>query len=118
MEQHFAAGRIRLGSASRSATSCVFVRGGFFELDAPLASRYLDFGNPNSLGGSQYQWTNPGDTASFEPGEQGALLLRFGGPYSSISPSLKRPYSNQIDIGAESFSGALGKNHRTSLSTL
>jgi hypothetical protein len=50
----------------------------------------LDFGNPNSLGGSMYQAT----------GERG-LLLRFGGPYSSISPSLQRPYSDEFDLGSE-----------------
>ena len=87
----------------------LLVRAGFFQLDAPLAGRYLDFGNPNSLGGSQYQWNNPTDTASFEPAEQGALLLHFGGPYSSISPSLKRPYSDQIDIGAEISLARWGK---------
>jgi hypothetical protein len=36
-----------------------------------------------------------------QPSEQGNLLLRFGGPYSSISPSLHRPYSDEFDIGAE-----------------
>ena len=68
---------------------------------APLAGRYLDFGNPNSLGGSAYQWIASNSNGSFQPGEQGSLLLRFGGPYSSISPSLHRPYSDEFDIGAE-----------------
>ena len=27
--------------------------------------------------------------------------MRFGGPYSSISPTLRRPYSDEFDIGAE-----------------
>jgi hypothetical protein len=66
------------------------LRGTYFRVYAPLAGRYLDFGNPNSLGGSVYQ-----------PAEQGSLLLRFGGPYSSISPSLNRPYSDEFDVGAE-----------------
>jgi hypothetical protein len=66
------------------------LRGTYFRVYAPLAGRYLDFGNPNSLGGSVYQ-----------PAEQGRLLLRFGGPYSSISPSLNRPYSDEFDVGAE-----------------
>ena len=68
---------------------------------APLAGRYLDFGNPNSLGGSVYQWIAPNSNGPFQPSEQGSLLLRFGGPYSSISPSLHRPYSDEFDIGAE-----------------
>ncbi len=77
------------------------VRGTYFRLYAPLAGRYLDFGNPNSLGGSVYQWNAPNSTGPFQPAEQGSLLLRFGGPYSSISPSLQRPYSDEFDIGAE-----------------
>lgn len=68
------------------------LRGSWFRLYVPLAGRYLDFGNPNSLGGSIYQWSG---SAS------GALIARFGGPYSSISPALARPDSDEIDVGAE-----------------
>ena len=68
----------------------LLARGGFFQVYAPLAGIYLDFGNPNSLGGNQYQWNDLNGDGLFEPGEQGALLLRFGGPYSSISPTLRR----------------------------
>jgi len=76
------------------------LRGAYFRWYAPLAGRYLDFGNPDSLGGSAYQWISDSG-GSFQPGEQGGLLVRFGGPYSSISPSLHRPYSDEFDIGAE-----------------
>jgi hypothetical protein len=76
-------------------------RGTYFRVYAPLAGRYLDFGNPNSLGGSVYQWLSPDSNASFEPAQRGNLLWRFGGPYSSISPSLGRPYSDQFDLGGE-----------------
>jgi hypothetical protein len=71
----------------------------YFRLYAPLAGRYLDFGNPNSLGGSIYQWTGSNTGGSFQRDE--GNLLRFGGPYSSISPTLHRPYSDEFDIGAE-----------------
>jgi hypothetical protein len=77
------------------------LRATYFRLDTPLAGRYLDFGNPNSLGGSVYQWSASDPNGSFQPGDQGSLLLRFGGPYSSISPTLRRPYSDEFDIGAE-----------------
>jgi len=77
------------------------LRGTYFRLYAPLAGRYLDFGNPNSLGGNAYQWLASNASDSFQPGEQGSLLFRFGGPYSSISPSLRRPYSDEFDIGAQ-----------------
>ncbi len=79
----------------------VVLRGTYFRLYTPLAGRYLDFGNPNSLGGSAYQWIASNSTGSFQPAEQGSLLLRFGGPYSTISPALQRPYSDEFDIGAE-----------------
>ena len=77
------------------------LRAAYFRLYTPLAGRYLDVGNPNSLGGSAWQWIAPNSNGPFQPGEQGNLLLRFGGPYSSISPSLHRPYSDEFDIGAE-----------------
>jgi len=76
-------------------------RGTYFRVYAPLAGRYLDNGNPNSLGGSAYQWLAPSPNAPFAPGQRGNLLWRFGGPYSSISPSLGRPYSDEFDLGAE-----------------
>jgi hypothetical protein len=77
------------------------LRGAYSRLYVPLAGRYLDFGNPNSLGGAAYQWIASNANDSFRPGEQGSLLLRFGGPYSSISPSLRRPYSDEFDLGAQ-----------------
>lgn len=79
----------------------LLARAGYYQLYEPLAGRDLDFGNPNSLGGSQYQWNDLNGDGLFEPGEQGTLLLRFGGPYSSISPSLRRPHVDEFDLGAE-----------------
>lgn len=77
------------------------LRGAYFRLYAPLAGRYLDYGNANSLGGSVYQWTDLNGDGWFEVGEQGALLARFGGPYSTVSPSLRRPYADEWNVGAE-----------------
>jgi hypothetical protein len=82
-------------------THGLVVRGAYLRLYSPLAGRYLDFGNPNSLGGSEYQWIDRNSDRWFQPGEQGPLSLRFGGPYSSIAPSLGRPYSDEFDVGAE-----------------
>ena len=79
----------------------LILRGAYSRLYAPLAGRYLDFGNPNSLGGSVYQWIAPDAAAPFQPSEQGPLLMRFGGLYSSISPTLRRPYSDEFDVGAD-----------------
>ncbi len=79
----------------------LILRGAYFRLYAPLAGRYLDYGNPNSLGGSVYRWNDLNGDGWFEPGEQGPLLARFGGPYASISPSLRRPYADEFNAGAE-----------------
>jgi hypothetical protein len=76
------------------------LRGAYLRLYSPLAARYLDFGNPNSLGGSVYEWTDRNADGWFQPGEQGALLQRFGGPFSSISPSLRREHSDEFNLGA------------------
>jgi hypothetical protein len=79
----------------------LILQGAYFRLYEPLAGRYLDFGNPDSLGGSEYQWIDRNGDGWFQPGEQGALLLRFGGPYSSIARSLHRPYSDSFEAGAK-----------------
>lgn len=77
------------------------IHGGYLRLYSPLAGRYLDYANPNSLGGSVYQWIDRNGDGWFQPAERGALLLRFGGPYSFISPSLHRPYADEFDAGAQ-----------------
>jgi hypothetical protein len=77
------------------------VRGMYTRLYTPLVGRYLDFGDPDSLGGRQYQWIDRNSDGRFEPAEQGTLLMRFGGPYSSISPALRRPYADEFNVGAE-----------------
>ena len=77
------------------------VRGSYSRQYAPLAGRYLDFGNPDGLSGSEYQWRDLNGDARFESGEQGTLLRRFGGKYSSISPALRRPYADEFDIDVD-----------------
>ncbi len=77
------------------------VRGGYSRRYAPLAGQLLDFGNANGLSGLEYQWNDSNGDRQFQPAEQGVLLRRFGGEYSSISPSLRRPYADQFDINAE-----------------
>jgi hypothetical protein len=77
------------------------LRASYFRLYMPLAGRYLDFGNVDSLSGSEYQWIDRNSDGLFEPGELGPLVLRFGGLYSSISPSLARPYADEFNVGAE-----------------
>lgn len=77
------------------------IRGAYSRQYAPLAGRYLDFGNPNSLGGTAYQWHAASATTPFQAGDLGTAVFRFGGPYSSIDPGLRRPYSDTFDVGAD-----------------
>jgi hypothetical protein len=84
----------------------VVLRGTYLRLYPALAGRYLDFGNPNSLGGSVYQWLASPANGPFSPAVRGALLLRFGGPYASLAPTLGRPYSDEFNIGAEFHAGS------------
>ncbi|HKD08569.1 MAG TPA: TonB-dependent receptor [Bryobacteraceae bacterium] len=79
----------------------LIVRSAYARLFQPLAGRYLDFGNPNALGGAIYQWNAANSTVPIQPVQQGNLLVRFGGPYSTISPSLHRPYVDEINVGAQ-----------------
>jgi len=76
------------------------LRGTYFRVYMPLAGQYLDFGNPDSLGGSEYQWVDRNGDGSFQPNELGPLIFRFGGPYSAISPTLARPFADEFDLGA------------------
>ena len=55
------------------------VRAGSARSYAPLAGRYLDFGNPSSLGGDQYQWNDGNTDGIWQSSEQGSLVGRFGG---------------------------------------
>jgi hypothetical protein len=77
------------------------VRGAYARRYVPVAGRYLDFADPNSLSGLVYQWIDRNSNGWFDPGEQGPLLMRFGGRYSSISPSLRLPYADEFHLGAE-----------------
>jgi hypothetical protein len=79
----------------------LLLRGSYARLFSPLAGRDLDFGNPNSLGGTEYQWIDRNGDGRFQLGEEGTALMRFGGVYSSVAPSLRRPYADEFHAGAE-----------------
>ena len=84
----------------RALRGLVF-RGSYARQYATLAGRYLDFGNPNSLGGLEYQWIDHDGDGVYQQGEMGQLLRSFGGAYSSIDSHLKRPDSDGFNVGAE-----------------
>lgn len=77
------------------------LRAAYARTYAPLAGRYLDFGNPLSFGGLQYQWIDRNADGLWQPGEHGALVGRFGGMVSSLDPHLRRPYADEFNMQAE-----------------
>jgi hypothetical protein len=66
-----------------------------------LPASYADFANPNALGGALYTWNDKNQDGAFQRGEEGTLLRVFGGPYSSVDPNLKRPYTDEFGLAAE-----------------
>ncbi len=74
------------------------IGGTYSRFYAPLAARYLDFANLNSLSGLVFSWNDTEANGVFQPGELGRLLRRFGGAYSNISPSLRSPYADQFEV--------------------
>ena len=78
----------------------VTIRGSYARLYAPLSGRALDAGDPQSLGGRQFQWLDANGDRQFQAAEAGPLLSVFGWAYSSIDPHLVRPYADEIRAGA------------------
>ncbi len=92
--------RLSIAVAPFSERTTVF-RAGFNVLHHDLIGRYLDFGNPNSLSGTEWRWEDANGDGQYQPGEAGTILGAFGGNISEIASSLKRPYTREIIIGAE-----------------
>jgi hypothetical protein len=82
-------------------TTGVVLRASYGRNYHPLSGRDLDFANPNSLSGQEYQWTDPNGDGRFALSEEGALLRRFGGAYSSIDPHLREPYIDQFQASLD-----------------
>lgn len=83
--------------------SRVVLRASYDRRYSPLAGQYLDFANPNSLSGLVYRWNDTNGSGLFEPSETGILLRRFGGAFSTISPSLERPYADEFKVAAQAM---------------
>lgn len=86
---------------SLTPLSRLTLRGSYSRTYAPLAGRYLDYGNAASLGGTRFQWIDRNADGLWQPSETSRLLGRFGGPYSNIDRDLRRPHADQFDLGAE-----------------
>jgi hypothetical protein len=70
-----------------------------------LPASYADFANPNALGGALFRWNDRNQDGIFQAGEEGTLLRAFGGPYSSVDPNLKRPFTDEWRLGMEQDAG-------------
>ena len=66
-----------------------------------LPAQYAEFANPDSLGGRVFTWADRNGDGQFQAGEEGTLLRVFGGPFSSVDPKLRRPYTNEWTIGLD-----------------
>jgi len=66
-----------------------------------LPASYADFANPTALGGALYRWNDRDQDGAFQKGEEGTLLRVFGGPYSSVDPNLKRPFTDEWGLAVE-----------------
>jgi hypothetical protein len=82
-------------------TRGVVLRGGYSRFFYPLAGRYLDFGNANSLSGDEYRWVDANQDGQFFYDETTTLLRRFGGAVSEIDPHLKAPRVDEFFASAE-----------------
>lgn len=90
---------------SKSRTSALKISLARYFFSLPL--RFLTYGNPSSLGGLVYSWTDLNADNQFQEGEAGALLRREGPFFSGIDSDLKRPYTNEFSI---SFNHTFGSN--------
>jgi hypothetical protein len=92
----------RVGMAWRvPRTKALVLRAGYGRNYHPLSGRALDFANPNSLSGLEYQWSDPNGDGKFDYSELGTLLRRFGGAYSQVDLHLKQPYVDKIFASLE-----------------
>ena len=63
-----------------------------------LPLQYLEYGNPNALGGEIYAWNDESPDNIFQSDEMGILLRREGPFYSLIDPELKRPFTDELSL--------------------
>jgi hypothetical protein len=57
--------------------------------------------NPNDLGGDFRSWNDINGNNIAEPNELGPSTRPYGGRVNKIDPDLKRPYSDEFNIGVE-----------------
>jgi hypothetical protein len=96
----------RLGFVLPVARTGLVLRASWSRYGHVLQGRYLDFGDPNAIGGQVFRWTDVNGDGVAQPQEIGQLLERFGGPYSAVNPGLLQPYTDELSFGGEKNLGA------------
>jgi hypothetical protein len=91
----------RAGLVLPLLTSGLILRASFARYGHLLQGRYLDFGNPEALGGQIFQWQDTNGDHEFQSLEIARLLRVFGGPYSALDGSLRRPFTDEVTVGLE-----------------
>src|SRR5262249_25126038 len=62
--------------------SRTFLKASWVRYGHVLQGRYLDFGNPESLGAQIFRWSDLNHDGLAQPSELGQLTQVFGGPFS------------------------------------
>jgi outer membrane receptor protein involved in Fe transport len=68
---------------------------------------YLDFGNPNAIGGEVFRWEDANNDRKAQPQELVQLIRTFGGPHSVVDRNLSRPFTDEISFGLEHHLGRI-----------
>jgi hypothetical protein len=86
---------------SLAITKRISLRATYARYYHQLLADFLDYQNPAALSGNVFSWNDKNGDNQFQPGEEGMLMSRFGGQYSTIDPSLEAPYTDEFTVGAD-----------------
>jgi hypothetical protein len=110
--------RPRLGAAyDLSGKGRSVIRAYFGQFDILEGAELAEQINPNGLSTQVYTWNDINHDGIPQPGEWNLpanLVSAGGGVVTTVDPNLKRPYSNQVNVGYEQevFSGVkIGVNY-------
>jgi TonB dependent receptor/Carboxypeptidase regulatory-like domain len=97
--------RPRLGAAyDLTGTGKSVLRAFFGQFDILEGAELAEQINPNGLSTQVYTWNDTNHDGIPQPGEwdlPANLVSASGGVVTTVDPNLKRPYSNQINVGYE-----------------
>jgi hypothetical protein len=86
---------------SMAVTKRISVRATYARYYHQLLANFLDYQNAAALSGNVFLWNDKNGDNQFQPGEEGMLMSRFGGQYSTIDPNLRAPYTDEFTVGTD-----------------